>query len=713
MKKGKLIRFTAMFFAMMLAFTLLSRAADSSGVAVVTTSKPAGRTLSHTITATGKIVQNQELAVTTVADLRVKSIAVSEGDRVSEGDLLFELDEEYLDEQILYQEQEMEIQELALADIESQKSVSSQQKANEQASASEQYALSTQSASLTLSRAKEALQEAKDALTEYRNSSGTTTSADSSVETALEKAVEEKTEDYIDAQQELLALQWKIENAVNEALKAAQSSASLTGTSTTKTQSAGESASGGTDDADILQVSEDADMMSVSEDEAVIEETDSMGESNSTRNSENADSDGSTGNAGMGSSTDSGSTASNESISDGNSTVSDDAVIIEDVEMVESSAQTGNLADTSSSTQSESTTGTISGTSSAASSEVSGTSSDTMSADSNTSTSASLTQEELDTIEEEVRDSYSTRLTAAQKAVDTALAEKEAAESALEEYQAELLALASASNSETESQLIANLKSAQEAYEDAALAANEAEVTAARNVASANIPDASDSSVRQQEIAYEQMELTLNKLQELKEDGGKVYAPADGLITGINITVGEKTSDGTAVKMADISKGFRFTAELSKEDQQYIGAGDLVTLTGNGGNTVEGLEVDSVTADDEEEDIYNIVVQVPDDSFELGAAVTLEYTKTSGVYSVCVPISALYMDDYNQPYVLVTDEYETVMGTEIKARSVSVTVLENDGTYAALQEGAISSDQQVITGADKAIEDGNRVRTES
>ncbi len=708
MKKGKLIRFTAMFFAMMLAFTLLSRAADSSGVAVVTTSKPAGRTLSHNITATGKIVQNQELAVTTVANLRVKSIAVSEGDRVSEGDLLFELDEEYLDEQILYQKQEMEIQELALADIESQQSVSSQQKANEQASASEHYALSTQSASLTLSRAKKALQEAKDALTEYRNSSGTTTSADSSVETALEKAVEEKTEDYIDAQQELLALQWKIENAVNEALKAAQSSASLTGTSTTKTQSAGESASGGTDDADILQVSEDADMVSVSEDEAVIEETDSMGDSSST-----GDSDGSTGNAGMGSSTDSGSTTSNENLLDGNSTVSDDAVIIEDVETVETSAQTGNLADTSSSTQSESTSGTTSGTSSAASGGVSGTSSGTMSADSNTSASTSLTQEELDAIEEEVRDSYSTKLTAAQKAVDTALAEKEAAESALEEYQAELLALASASNSETESQLIANLKSAQEAYEDAALAANEAEVTAARNVASANIPDASDSSVRQQEIAYEQMELTLNKLQELKEDGGKVYAPADGLITGINITVGEKTSDGTAVKMADISKGFRFTAEISKEDQQYIGAGDLVTLTGNSGNAVEDLEVDSVTADDEEEDIYNIVVQVPDDSFELGAAVTLEYTKTSGIYSVCVPISALYMDDYNQPYVLVTDEYETVMGTETKARSVSVTILESDGTYAALQEGVISSDQQVITGADKAIEDGSRVRTES
>ncbi len=708
MKKGKLIRFTAMFFAIMLVFTLLSRAADSSGVAVVTTSKPAGRTLSHTITVTGKIVQNQELAVTTVADLRVKSIAVSEGDRVSEGDLLFELDEEYLDEQILYQEQEMEIQELALADIESQQSVSSQQKANEQASASEQYALSTQSASLTLSRAKEALQEAKDALTEYRNSSGTTTSADSSVETALEKTVEEKTEDYIDAQQELLALQWKIENAVNEALKAAQSSASLTGTSTTKTQSAGESASGGTDDAAILQVSEDADMVSVSEDEAVIEETDS---------SSTGDSDGSTGNAGMGSSTDSGSTTSNENLSDGNSTVSDDAVIIEDVETVETSAQTGNLADTSSSTQSESTSETTSettsGTSSAASGGVSGTSSGTMSADSNTSASTSLTQEELDAIEEEVRDSYSTKLTAAQKAVDTALAEKEAAESALEEYQAELLALASASNSETESQLIANLKSAQEAYEDAALAANEAEVTAARNVASANIPDASDSSVRQQEIAYEQMELTLNKLQDLKEDGGKVYAPADGLITGINITVGEKTSDGTAVKMADISKGFRFTAEISKEDQQYIGAGDLVTLTGNGGNAVEDLEVDSVTADDEEEDIYNIVVQVPDDSFELGAAVTLEYTKTSGIYSVCVPISALYMDDYNQPYVLVTDEYETVMGTETKARSVSVTVLDSDGTYAALQEGVISSDQQVITGADKAIEDGSRVRTES
>ncbi|MCD8076265.1 MAG: efflux RND transporter periplasmic adaptor subunit [Lachnospiraceae bacterium] len=236
MKKGKLVRATAIFFAMMLVFTLLSRAADASGIAVVTTEKPASRILSHTISATGKVVQNQEMAVTTVSDLRVSSIAISEGSRVSEGDLLFELDEDYLDEQILYQEQELEKLQLTLEDIKSQQSVSSQQKANEQASASEQYSFTVASASLSLSRAKEALQEAKDALAAYREKSGTTTTADSTVETALEQAVEEKTESYISAQQDLLTLQWKIEDAVSDALKAAQSSASLTGNSSVKTQ---------------------------------------------------------------------------------------------------------------------------------------------------------------------------------------------------------------------------------------------------------------------------------------------------------------------------------------------------------------------------------------------------------------------------------------------------------------------------------------------
>ena len=130
MKNGKLVRITAMFFALMLCFTILSRAADQLSVAAVTTERPQNRMIEHAVRTSGKIVQNQELAVTTLPDQRVTAIYVREGQRVAKGDLLFEVDTTLLEEQILNQEQEMEKQELLVKDAKSQKEVSAQQKAN-------------------------------------------------------------------------------------------------------------------------------------------------------------------------------------------------------------------------------------------------------------------------------------------------------------------------------------------------------------------------------------------------------------------------------------------------------------------------------------------------------------------------------------------------------------------------------------------------------
>ena len=102
LKNKRLIgKLAALFFVGMVLFTLLSRAVYQNGVAVVSTAAPAGGTVAHTVTATGKIVQNQVLAVNTVAGLRVGSILVNEGQEVAQGDVLLTLDQEYLEEVIL------------------------------------------------------------------------------------------------------------------------------------------------------------------------------------------------------------------------------------------------------------------------------------------------------------------------------------------------------------------------------------------------------------------------------------------------------------------------------------------------------------------------------------------------------------------------------------------------------------------------------------
>ena len=328
----------------------------------------------------------------------------------------------------------------------------------------------------------------------------------------------------------------------------------------------------------------------------------------------------------------------------------------------------------------------------------------------NTATPSQTDQKKL---EQQVRDTYAPELDAAMKKVETAKKEKEAAEQALVQYQQEQLTAADASGKEQERQLLAAVQTARDAYEDAALAANEAAVTAGRAVATAGIGDASDSTLAIGEITVEQMELQLEKLERLLETDGAVRAPSDGLITEIAVNTGERTADTPAIRMADLTKGYRFTAELTKEQEKYIGAGDEVTLTDSRRNQLEQLAVESVAADEENEGVYEISVPLPDVTLELGAAAVLDYSSPSQTYATCVPLAALHLDERNQPYVLTYDEQDSVLGKELRARKVSVNILDQNESYAALADGSISSQDEVIVSADKAVDDGSLIRLES
>ena len=648
MNRSRLIRITAAFFAVMLCFTILSRAADQAGIAAVHVQKPESRIILHTVAAAGKVVQNREVAIVTEPDERVVEIAVEKGQKVAKGDLLFTIDTELLQEKILNQRQEIEKQKLQLGDVGSQQDVRAAQKANDQASAAEQYSLSTKKAQVQVSRAKRDLDAAKQALTDYRKKNGNgSTATDNTVEETLQNALEEKTAAYLDAQKELTALQWRIENAVNTALN--ETGAQLVKNGMCVTQAAEEEPL-------ILEEPEGEleDAGAVDSPEQDTKQTDGESAQDIDIIIEPSDQEVNTG-----------------------SEPSDSSVISSAIPGVSDTAQP--------STPSHS--------------------------DADDGVASPVPDREL--TEQQVRDTYAQELDAATKKVETAKKEKEAAEQALMQYQQEQLTAADASGKEQERQLLAAVQTAGNAYEDAVLAANEAAVTAGRAVAAAGISDASDSTLAVGEITVEQMELQLEKLERLLEADGRICAPSDGLITEIAVNIGERTADTPAVRMADLTKGSRFTAELTKEQETYIGAGDEVTLTDSRRNQLEQLTVESVAADGENEGVYEISVPLPDDTLELGAAAVLDYSSPSQTYAICVPLAALHLDERNQPYVLTYDEQDSVLGKELRARKVSVNILDQNESYAALADGSISSQDEVIVSADKAVDDGSRIRLES
>ena len=692
MKRKGLMRITAVFFGLMICFTILSRAAYQEGTALVHTGRPSSMVISHQVKTTGKVEQNQELAVTTEPNLRVASIEVGEGDRVSRGDLLFTLDLTMLEEKILNQKQEMEKQQLNVEDAKSQKDVSRQQKANEQAQASENYSLNTNRAGVALSRAARNLNQAREDLKEFRKNSGRE-EGDDTVEAALEADLEEKTQAYVDAVQELDSLKWQIENAVYQALQAAQGgTASLESRQTVLTGAEDLLLEEAPQPAASFQAETQPQPAASSQAETQPQPAASSQpetqpqpetEKSGTSQAETQDSlleEESPGN-----------------LSDAAPEEYDPDILLEEEPIPQESGETVWEPEIQEEPWTENP----------ALPETEQTEGETVSG-------APPTEEELNRLEQSVRDGYRERLEAAQNAAAAALEEKNRACEALARYQQERLAAESAAEAQTEQGLLDALQAARDAYVDASIAANEAAVTSGRAVAAAGIPQASNSSDRVNEITYEQMELQLEKLETLLENQGRVCAPADGLVTGIYIQTGGMTAETTAVLLADLSKGYRFVGEITREQEKYIGAGDLVTLTANTGReSFEELPVSAVRADEEKEGVYTVTVQLPEDTLELGAAAVLDFTKKSEVYPVCVPLSALYLDEKNLPYVLVLDEIDTIMGTETRARKVSVTVLEQNESFAALAEGAVGSQEEVIVSSDKSVDDGSRVRLAS
>lgn len=225
----------------------------------------------------------------------------------------------------------------------------------------------------------------------------------------------------------------------------------------------------------------------------------------------------------------------------------------------------------------------------------------------------------------------------------------------------------------------------------------------------ANLPEAVSNGGRIGQITYDQLEEKLQKLEAIRDAQGQVLAPADGVVTACYVRTGQLTGDTAAVLIADSSQGWKFTATVTQEQSQYIGTGDKVTLVlESTGKEYRDLPV---TAFSPQEDGGTLTVSVPAQGIPLGAGMELRFTKRSQAYNCCVPLTALHMDAQNRPYVLTVETVNTVLGAQTQAVKTAVTVLDQNDKMAALEGGGLT-DRQVIVSADRAVDDGSRVRAE-
>lgn len=251
---------------------------------------------------------------------------------------------------------------------------------------------------------------------------------------------------------------------------------------------------------------------------------------------------------------------------------------------------------------------------------------------------------------------------------------------------------------------------AKAAYDAAVSNRNETIKNAVRALEDASAKAATDSTLQLNEITIQQQELALQKLQALKEAEGKVTAPVNGVVTKIAVTTGEFTTEGTAMMVADTSQGSRLVVSVDKTNEKYIAPGAAVKITSSSlKEDKNDYAVTSVAVNGEDKNLLDVTIDLPEGVLTVGALADIEVTQKSKNYSTVIPIEALH-EEQGRYYVLIAEEQQGVLGTELVVKRLEVELLEKNDTKAALADGILTDQQEIISSSNKMIDEGSRVR---
>lgn len=315
---------------------------------------------------------------------------------------------------------------------------------------------------------------------------------------------------------------------------------------------------------------------------------------------------------------------------------------------------------------------------------------------------STLTQEKKQKIREQVNASLMQDANTAKDALTEA-------ENALSAYNEQQNNSSSASYDEQLKTLYDDYKAKEEAYNEAVKQRQSTIQSANRTLEDAKAPENVDTATAlTANDDLEEKQLAVDELQKVMDVNGKITAPSDGLITKVNVTTGETTTEDTAIRISDQSAGYKFTATLDKASAKYLSKDDKVTLDLGNGTTVEGLTVQSIDVSAEDKNSYELTVSIPAKVKKLGSIATLKVEKASKKYDTCVPLGALHSDG-DKYYVYVINEKDTILGTETAVDKVQVDILDKNNEQAAI-EGSFSWGQQFVLTSSKTLRNGDRVR---
>lgn len=156
----------AVFLAVMGICTVISKSVYAYRLPIVETCQPEPKYIEHKVEAEGIVVPGGERTVTYLPGLRIGAVLVHVGDRIEEGDILFQIDLEDLEELIEQKQKEISRVSLQIDAILENQNIARQKKELELARAREDYDAISRIKDTQVGRAMESYVQAQEDLEE-------------------------------------------------------------------------------------------------------------------------------------------------------------------------------------------------------------------------------------------------------------------------------------------------------------------------------------------------------------------------------------------------------------------------------------------------------------------------------------------------------------------------------------------------------------------
>ncbi len=172
MIKKKAVTGFILFLAGMWICTLISKSVYTSKLPVVNTASPESKYIEHRVEAEGIVIEGGKQAVTALSGLRVESVTVRVGDKIEEGDILFQVDLEDLKELIEEKQDKISVLQAEINTLLENKALAQERKELEEARARKDYDTTSRLENTDVGRAQDRYVRAQQALEDFLNDPG-------------------------------------------------------------------------------------------------------------------------------------------------------------------------------------------------------------------------------------------------------------------------------------------------------------------------------------------------------------------------------------------------------------------------------------------------------------------------------------------------------------------------------------------------------------